>query len=316
VPLPLDTLVAGAMAAVPQPVEMLTLHRDTQLPVEILAANRSLYFADRYSGKVQGPASLRIRGFFAEITALHRWFGLSTAHHAAATAVKGATTLMLLFLLLSGSILWMPAYWKRSSLRRGIVPRFDGSGRARNYNWHKVTGFWTALPLGIIVTTGVIMAYPWANAELFRLVRSPLPTRSTENANARRHGVGMHPAPTHLDEAFAEATRDVEDWQTAALRLPTGPSAMSFTVDRSEGGHPEKREQVTVDAKSLLLLHREPFTALSRGQRWRNWVRFAHTGEAGGWWGESLALVAACGAALLSITGVVLSFERLRRWRR
>ena len=91
---------------------------------------------------------------------------------------------------------------------------------------------------------------------------------------------------------------------------------MNLTVDSSEGGHPDKREQVTVDAKSLVILHREPFIALSRGQRWRSWVRFAHTGEAGGWWGESLALVAACGAVLLSITGVVLSLDRLRRWLR
>jgi uncharacterized iron-regulated membrane protein len=316
VPLTLDTLVAGAMATIPQPVEMLTLHHDRQLPAEILAANRSVYFANRYSGKVEGPASPRVRSFFTEVTALHRWFGLSTAHHTAATAVKGVVALLFLFLLFSGSILWMPSSWKHSSLRRGMVPRFDDSGRARNYNWHKVTGFWTALPLGIIVFTGLIMAYPWANAQLFRLARSPLPPRGTENANARRHGVGMHALPTHLDEAFAEATRGVQDWQTATLRLPTMGNAMSFTLDRSEGGHPDKREQVSVDTKTLLVLHREPFTALSRGQQWRSWVRFAHTGEAGGWWGESLALMSACGAALLSITGVVLAFDRLRRWRR
>jgi uncharacterized iron-regulated membrane protein len=316
VPLPLDTLVAGAMAAVPQPVEMLTLHHDAQLPLEILAANRSVYFVSRYSGKVEGPASPRIRNFFAEVTALHRWFGLSAAHHAAATAVKGAVALLFLFLLFSGSILWMPASWKHSSLRRGVVPRFDGSGRARNYNWHKVTGFWTGLLLGIIVTTGLIMAYPWANAQLFHLARSPLPPRGTEKANVRRHEVGVQAPPTHLDEAFAEATRGVPDWQTATLRLPTGSNALSFSVDRSGGGHPDKREEVSVDSKTLLVLHRQPFTALSRGQRWRSWVRFAHTGEAGGWWGESLALVSACGAALLSITGVVLSFNRLRRWRR
>jgi len=315
-PLPLDSLVAGAMAAVPQPVEMMTLHHDAQMPVEILAANRSVYFVNRYSGKVEGPASPRVRNFFATVTALHRWFGLSAAHHTAATAVKGVVALLFAFLLFSGSILWMPVSWKRSSLRRGMVPRLDGSGRARNYNWHKVTGFWTVLPLGIIAFTGLIMAYPWANAQLFRLAGSPLPPRGPENANARRHGVGMHASPTHLDEAFAEATRGVQDWQTATLRLPTGEKAMSFTVDRSEGGHPDKREQVSVDARTLLVLHREPFTALSRGQRWRSWVRFAHTGEAGGWWGESLALMSACGAMLLSVTGVVLSFDRMRRWLR
>ena len=315
-PLPLDTLVAGAITALPPPVEMLTLHHDAQMPVEILAANRSVYFVNRYTGIVEGPVSPRVRNFFATVTALHRWFGLSAAHHGAATAVKGVVALLFAFLLLSGLILWMPASWKRSSLRRGMVPRFDGSGRARNYNWHKVAGFWTGLPLGIIAFTGLIMAYPWANAQLFRLAGSPLPPRGPENANARRHGVGMHASPTHLDEGFAEATRGVQDWQTTTLRLPTGEKEMSFTVDRSEGGHPDKREQVSVDAKTLLVLHREPFTALSRGQRWRNWVRFAHTGEAGGWWGESLALMSACGAMLLSVTGVVLSFDRMRRWLR
>jgi uncharacterized iron-regulated membrane protein len=316
VPLPLDNIVAGAVAGVSQPIEMLTLHRDSRLPLEILSANRSVYFVDRNSGRVQGPVSPRIRGFFAEVTALHRWFGLGADHHAAATAVKGAATWMLLFLLLSGAVLWTPTSWKGSAFRRGIVPRLDGSGRARNYNWHKVAGFWTALPLGVIVTTGVIMAYPWANAQLFRLARSPLPQRGNENANARRHGGGAHPLPTRLDEAFGEATRGVEDWQTATLRLPVGGGAMNFNVDNSDGGHPEKREQVSVDAKSLVVLHREPFMALSRGQQWRSWVRFTHTGEAGGWWGESLALISACGAMLLSITGVVLSVDRLRRWRR
>jgi len=141
VPLPLDNIVAGAAASVPQPIEMLTLHHDSRLPLEIVSANRSVYFVDRNSGRVQGPVSPRIRGFFTEVTALHRWFGLSAAHHAAAIAVKGAVTLLLLFMLLSGAILWMPSSWKSSAFRRGI-------GRARNYNWHKVTGSGLLCPWG------------------------------------------------------------------------------------------------------------------------------------------------------------------------
>ena len=316
-PLPLNILIANAMTVVPEAVEMVTMHPDARLPVEMAAANRSVYLVDRYSGKVQGPMSPRVRAFFAEVTALHRWFGLSNAHHATATAVKGAATLLLLFLLLSGAVLWVPGLWTRSSLQRGIVPRFDAGGRARNYNWHKAAGFWTILPLGVVVTTGVIMAYPWANAQLFRLAGSPVPVRrGQENANGRHHGRDAHPLPAHLDEAFAEATRGVDDWQTAALRLPTNGPGMNFTVDRGDGGRPDKREQVVINAKTLVLVHREPFAAMSRGQRWRARVRFTHTGEAGGWWGESLALMAAAGAIVLSITGVLLSLDRLRRWRR
>jgi uncharacterized iron-regulated membrane protein len=107
-PLPLDTLLASAVGAVPAPVEMMTMYHDTRLPVEILTAKQSVFFADRYTGRVQGPVSPGLRAFFAEVTALHRWFGLSNASHAAARAVKGAAALLLLFLLLSGAVLWIP----------------------------------------------------------------------------------------------------------------------------------------------------------------------------------------------------------------
>jgi uncharacterized iron-regulated membrane protein len=316
VPMPLDALAVGAMAAVPSPVEMVTVYRNLNLPVEMLTARRTVYLANRYSGEVRGPVSPRLRAFFSEVTALHRWFGLSNASHATGIAVKGAAALLFLFLVVSGSVLWIPRHWSRTSVRAGIVPRFDARGRARNYNWHKAAGFWSALPLAVIVGTGVIMAYPWANALLFRLARSPVPVRVPENANPGRHGKVVRALPDRLDEAFMEATRGVEDWQSASLRVPTGNGALNFVVDRSEGGHPEKREQVSIDPKTLVVLHRENFGALSRGQRWRSWVRFVHTGEAGGWWGESVALISACGAIMLSVTGVVMSLDRLRRWRR
>jgi uncharacterized iron-regulated membrane protein len=314
--LPLDTLVALAATALPSPMEMVTTHQDPHSPVEIQAANRNVYFVDPYSGKVAGPESPRLRNFFFEVTALHRWFGLSNAYHAAAIAVKGATALLLLFLLLSGAILWMPKFWTRTSLGTGIVPRLGRHARARNLNWHKVTGFWLALPLTIVVVTGLIMAYPWANAQLFRLAGSPQPVRNGEGGNARRHGAAGSTLPGHLEEAFALATNGVQAWQSASLRLPSSGSGLSIAVDRSDGGHPEKRVQVVIDPATLRVLHQEPFTALSRGQQWRSWVRFVHTGEEGGWWGETLAVVTACGAMVLSLTGVALALNRLQRWRR
>jgi uncharacterized iron-regulated membrane protein len=314
-PIPLDELLARAAAVLPAPVDAVTLYQDVHAPVEIDTASRDVYFVDPGSGRLQGPVSPRLRAFFAEVTALHRWFGLSNAHHAAATAVKGAVVLLLLFQLVSGAFLWLPHRWNSTALRVGTVPRFRASGRARNYNWHKVTGFWIGVPLAIVVVTGVIMAYPWANALLFRLAHSPVPVRGGNGAS-RRHDVAKHNLPAHLDQAFAQATSDVSGWRSVTLRLMPGPPGLSFTVDRGDGGHPDEREQVLIDPKTQQVLRREPFAALSRGQQWRSWVRFTHTGEAGGWWGETLALVTACGAAILSITGIALSLDRLRRWRR
>jgi uncharacterized iron-regulated membrane protein len=312
-PIPLDELLARAAAALRTPVDAVTIYQNVYAPVEIETASRDVYFVDPHSGRVQGPVSPHLRAFFAQVTALHRWFGLSNAHHSAATAVKGAVVLLLLFQLVSGAFLWLPHRWNSTALRVGTMPRLSARGRARNYNWHKVTGFWIGLPLAIVVMTGVIMAYPAANALLFRLARSPLPVRGGNGAPRRRDA--KHNLPPHLDQAF-QATTNVNGWRSATLRPMPGSPGLSFIVDRGDGGHPEEREQVLIDRKTLQVLRREPFAAMSRGQQWRSWVRFTHTGEAGGWWGETLALLTACGAAILSITGIALSLDRLRRWQR
>jgi uncharacterized iron-regulated membrane protein len=312
VPVPLEELVDHAAASLAAPVTAVTIHQDAHMPVELETADHGVYFADAWSGSVQGPVAPRLRGFFSQVTSLHRWFGLSNAHHATAIAIKGAAVLLLLFQLGSGAVLWLPHRWNGRALRNSVTYRLGGSNRARNYNWHKVTGFWTALPLGMVVITGVIMAYPWANALLFRVAGSPVPVREG-NRQPRGH---EHGAPRQLRQAFAQATSTVTDWQTATLRLPAGASGLAFVVDSGDGGHPDKREQVVVDGKTLAVKRREPFAAMSRGQRWRSWVRFTHTGEAGGWWGETLALIAALAAIVLSVTGYALSLNRLRRYRR
>jgi uncharacterized iron-regulated membrane protein len=305
-------LIANTESAAHAPIEVVIVHSDAASSVEMQMANRDIFFADPYAGSVQGPVSPRSRAFFMQIIALHRWFGLSNASHATATAVKGAVMILFLFLVLAGAVLWIPGRWNRHTIRTGAVPRFDICGRARNYNWHKVTGFWLGLPLFVLVVTGVIMAYPWANALLFRLAGSPVPVRSAIRENLRHH---TNVVPGHLDEAIAQAVSGVDGWQCAAFRLSPSKGKLNITVDRGDGGQPQKREQVFVDTSAPQVLRRVPFDAMSRRQQWRSWVRFAHTGEAGGWWGESIALVTALGAVMLSITGFLLSLARLRRLR-
>jgi uncharacterized iron-regulated membrane protein len=45
------------------------------------------------------------------------------------------------------------------------------------------------------------------------------------------------------------------------------------------------------------------------------WFRFLHTGEAGGWPGQTLAGLASAGAAVLVYTGLSLALRRLFGWR-
>ena len=73
---------------------------------------------------------------------------------------------------------------------------------------------------------------------------------------------------------------------------------------------------MTVDVATATVSRWEPYEASSRGQKWRGWVRFGHTGELGGLLGQFVAGLASAGGAVLVWTGLALAFRRLLAWRR
>jgi uncharacterized iron-regulated membrane protein len=165
------------------------------------------------------------------------------------------------------------------------------------------------------------MAYPWANDMLYRVMGNTPPPRQTEGAvKDRGQDPKKHHATntvTNLDPLFAAAGAAVPGWRTITLRLQNpDAAALVFQVDRGDGGRPDLRSQITVDAASGHILRMESFQNYNRGRQMRIWVRFTHTGEAGGIAGETIAGVASLGAAILCWTGISLAIRRFFSWRR
>ena len=105
-------------------------------------------------------------------------------------------------------------------------------------------------------------------------------------------------------------------WQTIAVRIPSGAEGpVSFTITDAAHWNRFARSQLVVSGARGTIVRWEPYSDITRGQRWRGWARFAHTGELGGLAGQMLAGLASAGAALLVWTGVSLAFRRLVRVR-
>jgi len=54
---------------------------------------------------------------------------------------------------------------------------------------------------------------------------------------------------------------------------------------------------------------------MSRGQRWRTYARFLHTGQIFGLPGQVIALIATLSTLLLVWTGFALTIRRFAAWR-
>ena len=79
------------------------------------------------------------------------------------------------FSFFSGPFLWLPRTWTRAAVRAGTRLKFSLRGKARDFNWHNVIGFWTCIPLAVIVLCAVVMSYPWANNLVYKMTGNPPP---------------------------------------------------------------------------------------------------------------------------------------------
>jgi uncharacterized iron-regulated membrane protein len=311
--LPLTTLLSKVLESGEGELPVsIAVRSDPEAPVSIsLGRGRSL-FVNPYTGDSLGEGNQRVRKFFRTVTDWHRWLGASVESRPTGKAFTGAANLAFLFLVGSGFYLWWPRSLRWSSIRNVIFFRRGLSGKARDFNWHNTIGFWSAVPLFVIVLSGVVISYPWAGDLLYRVTGSEPPPRRTE-APRTAGNTAPPPAPPDfrgLDEGFAIAAAHVPGWKIITVRFPAAPEGpWPFSIDRGTGVRPDLRLQLTVD-RTGEIVRSEPYSGQVPAQKIRGWLRFLHTGEALGIPGQTVAGAVSLGAAFLVFTGVCLSWRR------
>jgi uncharacterized iron-regulated membrane protein len=315
-----EALIARVLAAEANAaVTSITLRSGAAEPATVvLAPNRAL-LVDPSTGAVLGEGSRRMRAFFRAVTDLHRWLALAGSSRPTGKAITGWSNLLFLFIVCSGIYLWFPRKWGWVRVRPVTLFERGLRGKARDFNWHNVIGVWSAIPLFFVVITAVPISFSWGNALVYRLVgeEPPRPARPAGPEGARREAGRRTPPTDGLDALWARAEQQVSGWQSINLRLPTSLSApVVFAIDRGNGGQPQLRSQLTFDRKTGSVTKWEPFASQTLGRRIRSISRFTHTGEAFGVTGQTIAMIASAGGAVLVYTGLALALRRFVAWRK
>jgi uncharacterized iron-regulated membrane protein len=121
---------------------------------------------------------------------------------------------------------------------------------------------------------------------------------------------------TGIESVVERARSHDPEWRLLTMQLSPADGGVSFSIDRGDGGQPQKRAQLVLDASTGAVLMWEPFPASSPGRRARSILRFAHTGEVLGVPGQTIAGLVSAGAVVLVWTGLALSLRRLVAWLR
>ena len=313
-PLPVEELIAKARESTSAAPTSLTVYSDGDEPALASLPGGNRVYLDPYTGQVFGEGSASTHAFFGTITDWHRWLGTSGGNRPVARAITGACNLIFLFIVISGFYLWWPRKWTRRSLRAVTWFRTGQSGKARDFNWHNVFGFWSALPLFVVVLSGVIISYTWAGNLVYRIAGEDPPAQQQRGGGSTTEASEV--SLDGLEPLMAKARQQVEGWKSITVQVPQKhDSPVTFSLDRGNGGQPQHRAQLVLDALTGEVTRWEQYSDYTPGRRMRTWFRFAHTGEFYGIIGQTIAGIASLGAAFLVFTGISLALRRFFGWR-
>lgn len=323
-PLSPETLLARVVDAQPGAAPTgITLRADQSAPATVTLDGNKTLLVNPYTGAIIGEPPAQPRAFFRSMTVWHRYIALEGASRATGKAITGAANLGFLFIVVSGIYLWFPRVWTWLQFKNVLWFRGGLAPKARDFNWHNVIGFWSAVPLAIVVAGAVPISYPWASNLVYRMVGDtpPAAPAAPGRPGPERGERAEREKPTYvttgLDASWASAVAQAPAWRTITTRLATSDRApIVLTVDEGYAGQPQKRQTLTIDRTSAAIAKNETFESLSAGRRARSWLRFAHTGEFYGLTGQTVAGIVSAGGAVLVYTGIALALRRLTAWLR
>ena len=223
------------------------------------------------------------------------------------TLITGISALCFFVLLLSGLYLWFPRKWTKKAFKRGIALKGDVGMKRMNYDLHNVLGFYALIPALLIVITGLVFAFSWADQSVQFLangaksVKKRSIPKSTPNDTYPAHPTDsvittllhLHPQADVFSIRFREKDTDPLDVQVRQAKNRTHTFDWYY-FDRNDG--------------QLLMKYGD--RDIKGGERFRSMNYDLHTGAFAGLPTKIVAFLAALICASMPITGFLIWYHR------
>jgi uncharacterized iron-regulated membrane protein len=316
-PLALESVIQRVRAAKGIDPESLTVFAGENRPVEVYFSKKSgSVYVDAYTGAIIGAPAARTAAFFKTIRGWHRWLGADGSARPGFRAVVNAANFVFLFLTILGLYLWIPRRWTWQHVRAVLLLRSVKTGHARDFNWHNAIGIWAAIPLIIMIWTGMAMHYPWAKRWTYQAAGTPLQVKAAAVADDAQDEDAPPPTDARfaaLDPLLSRAEVQAPGWKAIRLTIPeSAEEPVKFTIDMSGYGAVGQSADLKLDRSGAVVRYK---AAGSDGVTAKNFIRYGHTGELWGAAGQTLMGTASLGGGFLVYTGIALSLRRYTRWR-
>lgn len=279
---------------------------------------RAGVLVDPYTGKIVGQSG-RLP-FFTTVRELHRWLLDSMKPDSEGIfwgrVIVGTSTLLFVFILLTGLFLWWPKKLKGVGKRLKISLRH---GRQRLFtDLHTVGGVYVFVLLLAMAMTGLTWSFEWYRTGFYKVFGAEMaeggkgdkgPKKDKRNKDApREEGAEQAKLPASYIywEEVVSYVIEVSEADYKEITVKDG----EVEVPLAGLGNIRATDSFRFDKKTGQVTEYKAYREAKRDKKLRGWIYSVHTGAWGGLFTRICYVLAALFGASLPLTGYYIFYQR------
>ena len=349
-PLPMDKQLEKVATTLPDSVSVTGVSISSDpgraYQVSLSKPRRASLYVDQYTGEVKGKSERS--GFFMFMFRMHRWLldSMNPGNEGIfwGKMIVGVSTLLLVFVLISGIVIWWPR--TRKALKNSLKITATKGWRRFWYDLHVAGGMYALIFLLAMALTGLTWSFPWYRTAFYKVFgvevqqrvaqgheqKSDAQKRDTklaahrekkrEGNEVRKGERSRRPENNHSDmysvtspfvywqEIYDKLRRQNPEYKQ--ISISSGTASVSF----NRFGNQRASDRYSFNTDNGEFTETSLYQHQDKSGKIRGWIYSVHVGNWGGMFTRILTFIAALLGAALPLTGYYLWIKRLIKVRK
>ena len=349
-PLPMDKLLEKVATTLPDSVSVTGVSISSDpgraYQVSLSKPRRASLYVDQYTGEVKGKSERS--GFFMFMFRMHRWLldSMNPGNEGIfwGKMIVGVSTLLLVFVLISGIVIWWPR--TRKALKNSLKITATKGWRRFWYDLHVAGGMYALIFLLAMALTGLTWSFPWYRTAFYKVFGVEVQQRAAQgheqksDAQKRDTKLAAHrekkregnevrkgersgrPENNHSDmysvtspsvywqEIYDKLRRQNPEYKQ--ISISSGTASVSF----NRFGNQRASDRYSFNTDNGEFTETSLYQHQDKSGKIRGWIYSVHVGNWGGMFTRILTFIAALLGTALPLTGYYLWIKRLIKVRK
>lgn len=319
-PLPMEQLMAKVAATLPDSISVTGVNvlsdPERAYQVTLSKPRRASMYVDQYTGEVTGKYERA--PFFNFMFRMHRWLLDSMKQDGGifwGKMIVGTSTLMFVFVLISGVVVWWPR--TRKALKNSLKIVANKGWRRFWYDLHVAGGMYTLIFLLAMALTGLTWSFQWYRTgfyKTFGVEAQPSMGHGNAAANATAKGGKPGGKPEGREGRGAHRRSPYAHWEQVYEQLAqANPGYKQISVSDGSAsvafnrfGNQRATDRYKFNPRNGEITETTLYKDLENSGKIRGWIYSVHVGSWGGMLTRILTFIAALIGASLPLTGYYL----------